>query len=398
MPNRPRFPLIYFLASCLLYLLALPFLALLLFKPKYKASIPSRFFLKNFKLDFSPDYWFHACSLGESKSYEPILEALLRREPNAKILLTCTTSTGHRYLQTLQAIHPQNFRVHYIPFEIFLPLWLSHLTSLKTLIVTEAEFWKMLFFTAKKAQATTLLINARISDRSLKSYRLFGFFYRSLFPLIDHTLAQLPIDKERLESLGAKNVEVFGNLKIFSTPKITHQYTKNHSIILAASTHPNEEKMIFDAFIQSKSQAKLLIAPRHPERFDEVKHLLLKLAQEHSLGFSTLKSEWQDIVLIDQLGELNNLYAIADCVILGGSFEPIGGHNPLEPAFFHTPILSGEHIFNQKALFALIQDALIIKSNELSEKLSDLDRLPKTKIKNFTNTLDDLIALIQRKS
>lgn len=255
----------------------------------------------------------------------------------------------------------------------------------------------MLFYIAKKSQARTLLINARISDRSAKSYQYLSFFYRPLFALIDHTLAQLPIDQERLSQLGAKNIEVFGNLKMFSTPKITHTFTKDRPIILAASTHPHEEKMIFDAFIASKAQARLLIAPRHPERFDEVKKLLLSLAQSHSLRFSTFQESWGDLVLVDALGELNNLYAIADCVVLGGSFESIGGHNPLEPAFFHVPILSGEHIFNQKALFALVEHALIVQKEELAQKLASFDKLPKTKIKDFANKMQDLIALIQRK-
>lgn len=394
--QSPKFPIFYFLVLCLLYCLALPLLFFLSFKEKYKSSIPSRFFLRNFKLDFSPHYWFHACSFGESKSYEPILEALIKKEKNAQILLTCTTSTGYHYLQSLKQIYPKNFKVHYLPFEVFLPLWLPYLKSLKTLIVTEAELWKMLFYVAKKSQARTLLVNARISDRSIKSYKRLSFFYRSIFTLIDRTLAQLPIDQERLSLLGAKNIEVFGNLKMFSTPKITHSYTKDQPIILAASTHPYEEKIIFDAFIASKAKAKLLIAPRHPERFNDVKKLLSSLAQMHSLHFSTLQEVWGDLVLIDKLGELNNLYAIADCVILGGSFESIGGHNPLEPAFFNTPILSGEHIFNQKALFALVENAFIIPKNELYQKLASFDKLPKTKIKDFANKMQDLIALIRR--
>ena len=254
----------------------------------------------------------------------------------------------------------------------------------------------MLFWTAKKAGARTLLLNARISDRSVKSYQSLAFFYRTLFPLIDHTLAQLPIDEERLKRLGARNTEVFGNLKIFSKPTITQHYSKTTPIILGASTHPNEERLIFESFVSSKAKAKLLIAPRHPERFQEVQKLLEALCQKHSLSFSSFRQEWGDVVLVDALGELNNLYAIADCVILGGSFEAIGGHNPLEPAFFHTAILSGEHIYNQKALFALVEDALIIKKEELSKKLSHFDTLPKTRIKASASKMQYLIDLIQR--
>ena len=216
--NPPSFPLGYFLLLFILYLISTPFLALLAFKKKYSHSIPERFFLKNFRLEFSPTYWFHACSFGESKSFEPILKALLQRESHAKILLTCTTNTGFAYLKTFQEQYPQNFIIHYLPFEIFLPFYRPFLKHLKTLIVTEAELWKMLFWVAKNAGAKTLLLNARISDRSLKSYIRMRWFYSTLFSLVDEVLAQSEVDKERLENLGAKNVSSFGNLKIFSTP------------------------------------------------------------------------------------------------------------------------------------------------------------------------------------
>lgn len=380
-----------------LYCLASPFLFLLTFKNKYRSSIPRRFFLRQFKLSFFPHYWFHSCSLGESKSYEPILKTLLTQEPDAQILCTCTTATGFAYLQELSKNLSPNLEIHYLPFEIFLPFWLSKLKNLKTLIVTEAEFWKMLFWVAKRSGARTILVNARISDRSLKSYRRFKIFYRTLFALIDYTLAQLQSDQERLEELGATRVQVFGNLKIFSIPCITRHYHKTMPLIVAASTHANEEKFIFNSFMHSRIQAKLIIAPRHPERFDEVQKLLKTLCKESSLSFSTLNEVWGDIVLVNTLGELNNLYAIADCVILGGSFEPIGGHNPLEPAYFHTPILSGPYIYNQKALFALVQNALIIPKEELSQSLASLDTLPKTKIKESDSKMQFLISLIQRK-
>ncbi|MCE3047107.1 lipid IV(A) 3-deoxy-D-manno-octulosonic acid transferase [Helicobacter sp. faydin-H17] len=396
MKSLIRFPIFYFLLCCLAFCLAIPLLLYLSFKNKYKDSIPARFFLRRIRLRFYPTYWFHACSLGESKSYEPILEALLDQEHQARILLTCTTSTGFKYLSSLSQKYPQNLRVAYLPFEIFLPLWLPYLKNLKTLVVTEAELWKMLFWVAKVSNAYTLLVNARISDSSLKSYLLLSFFYRSLFSLIDQTLAQLPIDQERLQILGAKNIEVFGNLKIFSTPSISFHYSKNTPIILGASTHQGEEELILNSFISSKAKAKLLIAPRHPERFKQVQDTLRGICQKHSLSFSNFRESWGDVVLVNALGELNNLYAIADCVILGGSFEKIGGHNPIEPAFFQAPILSGKYFYNQKALYALVENILIITPQELPQTLASFDTLPKTKIKNHQHKMQHLIAIIQR--
>ncbi len=376
------------------YCLAAPFLLLLTLKSKYRHSIPARFFPTRFRFDFSPKYWFHACSLGESKSYEPILDALLAQEKHSQILLTCTTSTGFQYLQILTDRYPKQLSVAYLPFEIFLPFYLPYLKSLQTLVVTEAELWKMLFWVAKKVQAQTLLVNARISDSSLKSYMRLRFFYRSLFSLIDIVLAQSKIDQERLESLGAKNVKSFGNLKTFSVPKITHHYPKSRDIILCASSHKNEEKLVLDAFLPLNLDATLIIIPRHPERFDEVEKLCKEECKKYAKTFSTYKESWGDIVLVNALGELNNFYAIADCVILCGSFVPIGGHNPLEPAFFQVPIITGKHIFNQKALFALIENYELIEREELSKKLENYKSLSRSSIRENESKFDELMGLI----
>lgn len=394
--NPLSFPLGYFLLLFILYLISTPFLALLAFKKKYSHSIPERFFLKNFGLEFSPTYWFHACSFGESKSFEPILKALLQRESHAKILLTCTTNTGFAYLKTFQEQYPQNFIIHYLPFEIFLPFYRPFLKHLKTLIVTEAELWKMLFWVAKNAGAKTLLLNARISDRSLKSYMRMRWFYSTLFSLVDEVLAQSEVDKERLENLGAKNVSSFGNLKIFSTPQITQHYTKKRDVILCASSHKDEERLVLESFLPLSLDTTLIIVPRHPERFSEVQSLCEQECKKYQKTFSTFKQEWGDVVLVNAMGELNNFYAIADCVILCGSFAPIGGHNPLEPAFFHAPILSGKHIYNQNALFSLIEGYELIESQELKEKLQNYKTLPHSYIKESESKFDELIALIQK--
>ncbi|WP_300643872.1 lipid IV(A) 3-deoxy-D-manno-octulosonic acid transferase, partial [uncultured Helicobacter sp.] len=385
-----------FLLLFILYLISTPFLALLAFKKKYSHSIPERFFLKNFGLEFSPTYWFHTCSFGESKSFEPILKALLQRESHAKILLTCTTNTGFAYLKTFQEQYPQNFIIHYLPFEIFLPFYRPFLKHLKTLIVTEAELWKMLFWVAKNAGAKTLLLNARISDRSLKSYMRMRWFYSTLFSLVDEVLAQSEVDKERLENLGAKNVSSFGNLKIFSTPQITQHYTKKRDVILCASSHKDEERLVLESFLPLSLDTTLIIVPRHPERFSEVQSLCEQECKKYQKTFSTFKQEWGDVVLVNAMGELNNFYAIADCVILCGSFAPIGGHNPLEPAFFHAPILSGKHIYNQNALFSLIEGYELIESQELKEKLQNYKTLPHSYIKESESKFDELIALIQK--
>lgn len=409
--TKPNFPFIYFLFCLLLYIVALPLLCITALRAKHRDSIPARFspFLALKKLEKAPDFWFHACSYGEIKSLEPIFKALDSKP--CTILITTITHTGFNEAKRLYANRQDSklcVMVHYLPFEIFLPFWAKSCKNLQCLVVTEAELWKMLFYIAKSRNARTLLINARISQRSLTSYQRFGRFYQGIFAFVDEVLAQSSVDKERLESLGAKNVSIFGNLKTLNTPTLSATYTKpSRPIFCAASTHRGEEKLVLETFqalcanLQSqnntlKEHPLLLIAPRHPERFKEVYELTQSFFQtslfsQHKLE---VQSEIQAIV-IDTLGELNNLYAISDVVILCGSFMPnIGGHNPLEPAFFHTKLISGEHIFNQYALFEEVQNYVLIPPQSLQDTLSRWQELPQSSIKLDSN--HKLTLLIQK--
>lgn len=399
----PRFPIVYYVLCILLYVVALPFLIASSFRSKHRDSIPARFFPFTIKsLEHEPHYWFHACSFGEVRSLEPLLNAL--KDSPINILITTITHTGFveaKNLYEYKSDCKANIFVKYLPFEIFLPLWRRKCANLKTLIVTEAEMWKMLFFVAKSCNARTLLINARISAHSKKNYEYFAWFYRGIFILIDEVLAQSRIDKERLENLGATNVEVFGNLKTLNTPKVNTAYTKPSSpIFTAASTHRGEEKLILEAFKEYKqkhSSTILLLAPRHPERFDEVYELSLSLFPRTELFSKANLESWihYDVICVDVLGELNNLYAISDVVILGGSFvKNVGGHNPLEPAFFGTKLISGEHIFNQHVLFEEVENYLLIPSQSLVYTLDRWESLPKGAIK--TRSEDKINILLQK--
>lgn len=414
--SKVSFPFIYFCLCVLVYVLTLPFLFIALSRSKYKDSIPSRFFMRNFGLSFSPQYWFHACSFGEIRSLEPLI-AKLQQTP-CKILITTITHTGFAEAKRLfeSSTAESQIVVKYLPFECFLPLYWRHLNELKTLVVTEAEMWKMLFYVVKASGAQTMLINARISKRSLSRYKRFTWFYKDIFSLIDCVLSQSRIDKERLESLGARSVEVFGNLKIFNIPKVNKVYPKPFKLVfIGASTHKGEEKLILESFLPSKEHhpdSILFLVPRHPERFEQVYELILKYGQDKKntpfvqsntphlkvSRFSSAPFEQiveSDIVLVDVLGELINLYAIGDVVILGGSFVKLGGHNPLEPAFFGTKILSGEHIFNQYALFELVKNAVLIQPHLLKRTLLQLDSIKPSFIEfNQEHSLETLIQKI----
>lgn len=354
---------VYGVFATLAYLLFLPFLFFLSFKQKYRYSIPARFFLKNNPQLKEIDIWFHACSLGETKSLEPLLTAL-----SSSFTITTTTQTGFK-----EAYH-KTPHARYLPFDILLPFWAP---KARLLIVTESELWPLLFWSAKRKGAKTLLINARISDHSWPKYRRFSFFYRLVFKFVDIVYAQSKKDAERLLFLGANTVKIGGNIKAYATITPTKTYSKNKQgrIIVAASTHKGEEELIANAFNHIKSpDDTLIVVPRHPERFESVYTLLCKM-ELSPIRFSEQGLVLDKCLLVDTMGELINLYALADIVILGGSFVPVGGHNPIEPATFGVKLICGPHIFNQQTLFESVRGTYFCQADELTDILRIIDSL-----------------------
>ncbi len=379
------FFLFYSLVSILLYLIALPFLFLFSFKQKYKRSIPARFFLWNNPPLKANGIWFHSCSFGEAKAIKPLVDAL----PQEALRMSTTTQTG------FEAISAYTEESRYLPFEPLLFVWMR---PQKVLVVMEAEFWYLLFALAKRGSAKTLLVNARMSDRSFPKYRKMTWLYKQIFRHIDEVYAQTSQDKERLESLGAKNVRVTGNIKLSQLPIPTKQLKKPVGMLVCgASTHEGEEALILQAYLSLKKEeknVKLLLVPRHPERFDKVGHLANDFAIQHSLcmqRYSENQALTGDIVLVDVLGELVNLYAISDLVILGGAFEPIGGHNAAEAAQFGCRIISGKYYFNQRDIFSAIEGIAVVEASNLARRVQQYAQLKPTKIKVRT----DLSPIVQ---
>ena len=357
----------YILVLAAFALGALP-LAILAFKKKYRASIPARFFLfKNPKFDTSRVH-FHACSFGEVRSIAP----LVSRFKDAAAV-SVVTKTGFDEAKKIT----QNTR--FLPFEIFLPFWLK---PVKITVIFEAELWLGLVFWAKFKGSRIILINARISDRSYKSYLKFSFFYRYLFKFIDKIYAQSDLDKQRLQRLGAKNIVVSGNIKSAFLPSPSKIYAKpKERVIVLASTHAGEEELILRELNLSAND-KLILVPRHPERFGEASEMLAKFAEKNGLSFakfSETKNFDAQCVLVDAMGELVNIYKLSDVVVLGGSFVPnVGGHNPIEAAQFENAVISGEFIFNQKALYGAVEGINFARAGEISLLLKQ--NLPKAKI------------------
>jgi len=379
------FKYLYWTVGLLIYILSLPFMLYKQRKPRYKERIPARYFLKNNPKFTQSGIWFHSCSLGETRGLQPIIDRI-----DDIVNMSVVTNTAFEEAQKVC-----KGEARYLPFEIFLPFWI---TKQKILIGTEAEYWYFLFLFAKVKGIPTMLMNARISDKHYEGYKRYRWFYKKILDNIDIIFAQSEKDKQRLEELGATSVYVTGNSKLVNLPKTTKTLKKPEGrMIVASSTHAPEEKLILDAW--EREQGRLIMVPRHPERFDEVDQLIHTRIQGTSLSYHRYSQEEHfdaDIVLVDRMGELINIYAISDVVILGGGFVyGSGGHNPVEPAYFNNILITGELIYNQTSLYACLEHYYVIKNNALAETLKSLDKMQVCKIIQ-PGTIEPIMAHINQ--
>ncbi len=358
-------------------------------KSKYNESIPARFWLKNNPSLKPNGIWIHVCSFGEAKS----ISQLTKEIKPSLLRLTAITKTG------FNEISKYSKESRYLPFEPLLAFWIK---PQKMLIVLEAELWYLLFLFAKKRGAKTLLVNARMSEKSYPKYLRFKWLYKRIFDNIDEIYMQSKDDAARFRELGAKNIFVTGNIKFANIAKSTKSFKKPVGILVCgASTHENEESLILDGFRSLKSKkldSKIAIVPRHPERFDKVDKMMSSLSRLYGWSYHRYSERDDfdsDLVLVDTLGELVNIYAISDLVVLGGAFEPIGGHNALEAAQFGCKIISGENYFNQKEIFNGIDGIKIVTKDELREAISYPNLLEQTTIKSSAN-IDMIIEKIKK--
>lgn len=368
----------------------MPVILVYSFKKKYKESIPARFFLNKTPPFSKEGIWFHACSLGEAKALAPLIEDISKAQVNISVI----THTGFSAASSFKKA-----QVRYLPYELFMPFWQN---KQRLLIVLEAELWYMLFVCAKAKGVKTVLLNGRISDRSYEKYLKMKWFYSRLFKYVDLIYVQSKTDKERFESLGAKNLKVIGNIKLAQKVEASKDYTKANGLtIVAGSTHEGEEKLIIKAFLEFKKihneKLRLIVVPRHPERFEKVYEEMKIFSQNSDLSLSRFSQDTSleyDLILIDKMGELNNIYAVSDIAVLGGGFAPIGGHNPLEPIALGCKVISGKKIFNQKELFKYVKNAQLVEDNELAEAFTKALTMPVTSIEE-TVDLDEIKRLIK---
>ncbi|MDN7961078.1 lipid IV(A) 3-deoxy-D-manno-octulosonic acid transferase [Burkholderia multivorans] len=318
--------------------------------------------------DRAPLIWVHAVSVGETRAAQPLIDALMRARPDARILLTHMTPSGRA---TGEQLFGDRVLRCYLPYDMpgavrrFLRAWRPTLG-----LVMETEVWPTLIDECRRADVPLVLTNARMSARSCRRAAKFGAATQEVFGGFSRVLAQSPADAERLTSLGARNVAVLGNLKFDMTtpPELAargHAWRDaigKRPVWVAASTRENEEALVLQAFAAMRTPgALLMLVPRHPQRFAEVESLVaregLKCVRRSAwaadaaalaAGRPAADALPNDVKVLlgDSMGELGAYYAAADVAFIGGSLLPLGGQNLIEACAVGVPVVIGPHVFN----------------------------------------------------
>jgi 3-deoxy-D-manno-octulosonic-acid transferase len=307
--------------------------------------------------------WVHCASVGEVNTALPLLQELHRRKPEQNFLITTNTPTGANIVDRQQ----QPYLYHaYLPFDWLLSVTLF-VSSLKPtgLYILETELWPNLFCAAHSSRVPIVIINGRLSPRTTATFGWVRTVLGRLLRLADHIYARSEADQAAFIKLGAHadKVSMLGNLK-YSPPALqtVDRPDINTEYIVAASTHDDEELKILTCWLKLDRHELLVIAPRHPERRDEIVQQLSKLTDAIALrSRNDAISAAIKVYLLDTVGELNHWFADARLVIMGGSFIPRGGHNLLEPAHFGKAVIFGPSMenFQNEARLMLNQHAAV---------------------------------------
>lgn len=395
---------------------------------KYRAGLSERFGKVPARLRLpsagEQSVWFHAVSVGEVLAVNGLISALKEHVPELRVVVSTTTLTG----QTLARQRFGAENVFYMPLD--LPFAInSVLRAIRPtmLVLAETEFWPNVLRLTKTSGARIVVVNGRISNRSLPGYRRFRRWLHPVLELIDLFMAQAAIDAERLIAIGApaERVKIGGNLKFDAKVPTETELSRSlrqvlvpgQEVLVFGSTVEDEEALLipcFKALLGDYPDALIVLAPRHPERFDSVTELL------HNSGLSFWRrSTWNGkpiaggVLLLDTIGELASIYSLAEIAFVGGSLVPRGGHNILEPAQFAKPILIGPYYENFRAIvdeFVANDAVRIVSSDQLAANLLHFLRSPEEAASmgnraasvvakgrgSVQRTLDSVLDLLQR--
>ncbi|EKD77711.1 MAG: hypothetical protein ACD_42C00218G0003, partial [uncultured bacterium] len=315
--------------------------------------------------------WIHAVSVGETLAAIPLVKSLIKKyHRDYQFIVTTTTPTG----SALVTKHLHNLVTHvYAPFDVpSVVLRFLKRSRVALCVIMETEMWPNLLTICHKQHIPIILANGRLSERSCLRYQLIPSLTKQMLGTYHTVATQGVLDGERYLQLGLdpKKLVVAGNIKfdvhipdelIQQGKNIREQIGIERRVFIAASTHDGEEAIILNAFKKIRAEIPtlfLIVAPRHPDRFQKIADLC-RQTQFHISTRSQPSPITQntDILLVDTIGELQMIYAAADIAFVGGSLVSIGGHNLIEPAALGLPILTGPHLYNFTEISKLLQNA-----------------------------------------
>lgn len=347
-----------------------------------------------------PVVWLHCVSVGESQAARPLVSGIRKRFPDHSIVVSTTTLTGQRLAREI--FKAEAARVFYFPFDWSWTVRRS-LNAIRpsSILIMETEIWPGFLRECEARRIPVAIVNGRLSPQSFRRYMWIRRFLKRVLQGLSLAVMQTEDDAERIRALGLNptRVVVSGSMKfdagtMAASNSLTDEFRERFNfseaapLIIAASTHAPEESLILEAFrqtrIDSALQPRLLLAPRHPERFAEVASLLDKSGLSWTRRSSTPSENDRtcDVILLDTIGELSAIYSLGKVVFVGGSIAPSGGHNILEPAAVGAAIITGAHthnfeainrtFVNQGAIIQLGAGSNLETTNELTKAFTDL--------------------------
>ena len=366
--------ILYNLLLLLLLIVLSPYLIYKIISGKYRESLAARLGIKNQKLrelEIAPReklIWIHAVSVGETVAAQPVVEQI-KKKLNCKIIFSTVTETGRQMAEKIIDAD----RYVYFPLDFS---WSCRRFLQKqvpdAVVIMETELWPNFIRLAASQGSKIMLANGRISDKSRSRYKYLGPYLADMLDRIDLFSMQSPLDKQYIIELGAAESKTVdsGNTKFdrdysqadgLTAEEIRQEFKfkPNQKIIIAGSTHPDEEQQLLPVFKKIKEQHRdtvFVIVPRHIQRAGEIQQYYQQHGLEAVLRTKIANRTKESVIIVDTIGELNSLYSVAELVFVGGSLVARGGHNILEPAAQGKPVLFGPHMFNFKDNVRLVKE------------------------------------------
>ena len=330
---------------------------------------------------------FHAVSVGEVNAVEALVKKAREEFKDYNIILTTVTKTGREV--AVKKLTNYVDEIAYFPYDFCFSVR-SFLNTYKPekIVMAETEIWPCFVYLVNKAKTQIYVVNGRISPHSYKGYKKASFFFKNILKRYTKILMQTKDDAQRIIDIGAPKeiTKCMGNLKFdisknLSPDKVeslkNELKTHNYKVLIAASTHKGEDEIVLKSYVDLKKnhpELKLLLAPRHPQRYDTVEELIKNTKLPYGKRSMNSNFEGNDIIMLDTMGELGKMFSICYTAFIGGSFSTTGGHNPLEANIWGVPVISGPSVHNFKDIYRILTEekaTIVVQTQEELKKELD---------------------------